>query len=512
MKKMKSILLILSCLVSTLLVSAQNTGKKMQYIKYEGRYGSNEGICLFKDGRFMLYGYATAVFGNYLFEKDYMLFYPDKDNRFEVYATQNKSIGDTTRINFAGFDRGRKTFVRFGTDSIHRVFNEDANCFNGPFVYELSNQITEFTLTGLMEEEGWYSGNPVESWTFKNKGQYNDFIFSYAAPKREYENFSAKMSFAENRSVIKLSNYGGDNGYFKNTPDEDEQRQWQEVLEMKNRYEQGRKAINNGVYANKHYRVSLPDLGEYTFDKATNQYISRDAAENEAYFRDNQYKDDRFLRHYVKLKPESRDTKDFAKNEVAGSSIFFTTCGEGAERSYYYKDLKKEPADGVDAPIPTTVAPVPMPNDPGSDTSEVTPSDTPLPDTLAPVIDTAIASASGTMPLSDTLAFESEPGRIRKEYKKDDITYLEEYENGELIRKEAWDMNKNKATVQYFKSGKLEKREEITNRYSLADEIIKTYNSKGKLIQRKVASLENTSIIYHIYDGNGKLLKVERPL
>ncbi|MEN5234041.1 hypothetical protein [Sphingobacterium faecium] len=33
-----------------------------------GRYGSNEGICLFDDDRFLLYGYATAVFGFYKFK------------------------------------------------------------------------------------------------------------------------------------------------------------------------------------------------------------------------------------------------------------------------------------------------------------------------------------------------------------------------------------------------------------------------------------------------------------
>lgn len=463
---MKLILTALSCLVAVLTVSAQHTDMDIRYKKYAGRYGGNDGICLFEDGRYMIYGYATAVFGSYSFDKEEMLFYPDKEDRFSVFATHNKSIGDSTRINFAGFDRRRDVFFRFGTDSIRRVFNKDANCFDGPFVYEPDRKPESFTLISVMDHEGWYNGDKVEAWTFGNTEQYNDFIFSYSPPKLLYEDFTGVMSFAENRYVIKLPDYGGDQGYYKNIPDEDEQRQWKEILDMKAGYDQQRKAVVNSIYANKHYKVFLPDSSNYHFDKSSNQYVSNNAAENEEYFRSNPYKDDRYLLRYSKLKHISKNNKDFHENEVSASSVFFTVCGEGSEHSYRYKSLTDDSSNREDGPI-RTIEPVSIPE------AEVS-------------------------------------GRSKKAYTKDGLNYSEEYENGQLVRREAWDMAKSKSTVQYFKEGKPYKREEITNRYSITEEIIKTYDKNGKLIQRKVASLENNAVIYHVYDGKGKLLKVER--
>lgn len=45
--------------------------KDPRYIQYAGGYGSNDGVYLFDDGTFILYGYATAVFGEYKFDKMY---------------------------------------------------------------------------------------------------------------------------------------------------------------------------------------------------------------------------------------------------------------------------------------------------------------------------------------------------------------------------------------------------------------------------------------------------------
>ena len=74
-------------------VYLQQGENQERYKEISGRYGSNDGICLFEDGTFMLYGYATAVFGHYGFEKDYLLFYTDKQDLFEIYAHQDPSLG-----------------------------------------------------------------------------------------------------------------------------------------------------------------------------------------------------------------------------------------------------------------------------------------------------------------------------------------------------------------------------------------------------------------------------------
>src|SRR5690606_28743770 len=117
-----------------------------RYRQISGRYGRNEGICVFEDGTFMLYGYATAVFGHFNFQNDRLLFYPDKPELFEVYGTLNKSLSDSTRINFVQFDGAERTFVKLGKESTRQVFNDGADCFDGPFVSVRPKALPAFSL------------------------------------------------------------------------------------------------------------------------------------------------------------------------------------------------------------------------------------------------------------------------------------------------------------------------------------------------------------------------------
>ncbi|AJW62033.1 hypothetical protein VO54_00544 [Elizabethkingia miricola] len=71
------IILILSLLYA-LNIFAQEKKKDPRYIQYARGYDSNDGVYLFDDGTFILYGYATAVFGEYNFDKDVLLFFPEK--------------------------------------------------------------------------------------------------------------------------------------------------------------------------------------------------------------------------------------------------------------------------------------------------------------------------------------------------------------------------------------------------------------------------------------------------
>lgn len=354
-------LALAAALFFSMTLSAQKNSPDARYRQYAGRYGSNSGVCLFEDGKFLMYGYATAVFGNYTFEKDYLLFYPDRQELFQVYAHRNKGIGDSVRIQFAGFERGT-TYVQFDKDSIRQVFNDDANCFDAPYVHQATGAPAIITLSNKLGETGWYRGQPNNSWRFPIAKGFNDLILVYNEPRREYEDFSAMLVTTKEGTILRLSNYGGDGGYGKQTPDNEEQKQWQEVLTRKEQYDEVKAAGTDTVYANKHYRMfPAPDELNYTFDAATNQYISKHAAENEDYFRQEQYKDDRYLKKYIRLQPDNKDSIRFAAGEVAAGSIFFTTCGEGAERSYHYDGYQVYPdlEEQTGAPVTTEPAPVP---------------------------------------------------------------------------------------------------------------------------------------------------------
>lgn len=331
---------------------------KDRYSQVSGRYGNSEGICLFEDSTFLLYGYATAVFGRYLFEKERILFYPDKPELFKVYGTQNKGIAKGIKINFINFEGNGRTFFQSDTDSIRQVFNDGANCFDAPFVVEESKVPETFLLIAAASDD-----EPpvvVNAFRYEHTGLYNDFMIVYSPSKRIYEPFSASFYKEAGRVLLSLSNFATVKGYYKNETDEDEQQQWAEVLGMKDQYNAEREKIKEGIFANEHYNTFWPERTAYDFDRAQNLYISKSAADNEAYFRQNAYSDDRFLRRFLPLVPKEKNKIDIAAMRLANASIFYTVCGEDAENVYHYKAL--DPPQEDRETIMETVAPVPLPD------------------------------------------------------------------------------------------------------------------------------------------------------
>jgi hypothetical protein len=309
------------------------------YKQVAGRYGGNDGICLFEDGTFMLYGYATIVLGNYQVEKNLLHFSPDKPELFEVYAAQNKNIGDSTRMHFLGFEEG-KTFARFNNDPSKRVFNDNANCFSAPYVYEAGTVPRQITLAHELMNEWEGNGSKTESRVFEIEKGSNDFILIYNEPKRYYEPFSAVIEkTADGDQVLRPSGNFGDRGIVKQIFDEDEKKQWREILEVKTEYYQSKAGRQQEVFANKHYKIfPRPDSLAYNYNALTNQYISKEAVTNEAYYRNNQYNDDRYLQKYTKVTGINASS---TVQQVAAGSIFYSACG-GDLPTYKYNGFNKE--------------------------------------------------------------------------------------------------------------------------------------------------------------------------
>lgn len=276
-----------------------------------GRYGGTDGVCLFEDGQFLLYGYATAVFGRYTIKKDHIFFYPDKPDLFQLFGYNNPQIRGTY-LTFVGFEEG-ETFARFDNDSTYRVFNEDANCFDPPFVKIRKNVPQSIALTAYTDQDS----SAYENWYYANEAGYNDFLLIYSKPRQEYQDFIGQI----NGNALKLSNYGGDQGYPKNKED----REWDDIILMKKQYNESlaRKDI---VLVNKHYATFFVDLSEYRLDTINNQYVVNNPKDNEEYFENSPYQDNRYLRKYVKIYSRANDQEKLNLDKIGDSSLFYTVC------------------------------------------------------------------------------------------------------------------------------------------------------------------------------------------
>lgn len=300
-----------------------------------GQYGDNSGICLFEYGKFLLYGYATSVFGSYIFEKDYLLFYPDEAPLFQLYGRYNANFKDSTRFNLAGFEGG-KTYVQFDNDSTHRVFNDKANCFSPPFVHQESKPVQ--SLKFIVQSQYMEDDSTYQVFQYTNAGKFNDFIAAYNKPQRARQNFSAYLYLAEgNKLAIRLSNYGGERGFLRENQDGSNQEHWNEILAMKKDYDQSNYTDPTEIFSNAHYTIFYPDLEQYILDPVTKRYISKFASDNEAFFAGNPEQDDRYLNKYIRQGLSSLQDERFDKSKLAKTSLFFTSCDE-PEKSYHYEN------------------------------------------------------------------------------------------------------------------------------------------------------------------------------
>lgn len=290
---------------------------------YIGRYGSSDGICIFEDGKFLLYGYATMVFGNYKLDGSKIEFRPYRRDLFEFYGNRNPQLENgKTRWHFVGFERGN-TFVKFDEDSVQRVFNVGANCFSSPFIHNHDETVKAIT---LIEEKEGFDGNSYLNWQFTN-ADCNDFIIVYNEVKYENEDFFGTIE----DGVLRISNYGGDSGYKKHQDDHE----WDDIISMKKEYE-NYQGNDQAVYANREFANFQMDSSRYTLELSTNQYMVADTTINAAYYKDSPYQDDRILRKFDKMERKSASNKVLESNGIAHSTIFYTTC-EDVENSYRYK-------------------------------------------------------------------------------------------------------------------------------------------------------------------------------
>lgn len=341
--------LMLMIFASSFLFGQQNSDKR--YKELAGRYGGNDGICLFEDGTYMLYGYATAIFGTYTFEKDQLNFNPDKQELFIIFGSQNPTLGNSARLYFSGFERGA-TAVQFDQEKPRAVFNDDANCFASPYVYETKTKPAQIILSDFVDGT-WQQSK------FTIPKEYNDLAIVHSVASRYEEDFTGILKSEGKTKVLTISM--SDRGFKKSDEDKNDNN-WREILQMKSEYYLAKDSQKNGVFFNKHYQnFPTPSSSTYTLNQKTNQFISKNAEDNEAYFRNDQYNDNRYLRKYLKVEGQIITDQTFNKNNISTKSLFFTTCDEGSEKSYKYDGIKEYEDKNDDRQPMRTLEPVPVP-------------------------------------------------------------------------------------------------------------------------------------------------------
>ncbi|WP_300597877.1 hypothetical protein [Niabella sp.] len=327
------------------------------YKNIQGRYGgTSDGIYLFEDSSFLLYGYATMVFGKYNIEKELLSFYPDKPEQvFTVYARNDKTIKGI-RLAFGGFERGT-TLIRFDEAPVKRVFNKNANCFSAPFVYDTAYHPKQIALSHHLEALWRLPETKKEPGSFRFPVTHNDYILVYHQPDRYHDPFKGRILTKEGILLLETTLTSRQFEKQEEAPDNLE-----EVTQLKTAYEQSRRNETVIMYTNDRYRpFEEPDTADYTYDGASNQYISKevfDKKKDYTLYKSEDYNADLVLRKYTRIKLEAIE-KIHNAEKTDPHSLFYTTCEE-PEKSYKYNNIKETAIDDKVAPVPTLAAPVPV--------------------------------------------------------------------------------------------------------------------------------------------------------
>ncbi|NML37213.1 hypothetical protein HHL17_08370 [Chitinophaga sp. G-6-1-13] len=322
------------------MLSLMSDGASAQSIA--GRYGGvQDGICIFGDGRYFLYGYATLAPGTYHVEKDRIRFVPDKPvNTFIVFARENKDLHDSVRMYFNGFERGQ-TFLQLNNGKTRRVFNEHANCFNQPYIYEEAAVPSEITFSHVTDDYGVLKTDKNTE-IYRPDKKFNDFVFLYQKPNRYQEPFVGVITKEEGVAVLQTSLTSRK---FPMEPNDKESEEMKAYV--------GKEKVGEDVlYANRFYKLLTEiDTSEYVYDPRTHQYTAHGTKPEELIA---EYSDVRILYKYEPLMPVLKENRTPGK--IDQPPVFYTTCEE-PEKSYRYKPFDK-PSASPDGPLPTTTAPV----------------------------------------------------------------------------------------------------------------------------------------------------------
>lgn len=317
---------------------AQTNNNKAQLKALAGRYGGNDGICLFEDGTYFIYGYATIIFGNYTVNNNTLHFTPDKPETFTVFASHNKNIGNKKRVHFLGFEEGH-TFVRFNQDSLQKVFNQEANCFNYPYVYETEKDINRLTLVYKTKNNGEDTVNSYAQQVFDTGTGNNDFIVMFNEPHLYYEPFSASLSKVDGIYYLSPNANFGDRKIAQQKIGSQEQEDWKEILDMRKNYYFEKEVVQEHIFANKHYKLFYNASPEaYTFDASMNLYIGSWITEKENVYHTHDYNDLSALLKYNRVKAGEFTILKTLPASIAAGQVFYSSCNP-VFPVYKYKDL-----------------------------------------------------------------------------------------------------------------------------------------------------------------------------
>lgn len=364
---MKKYLLILTLLfINKAFAQQENRMTK----NTSGRYvqGSQNGIYIYDDGSFALFGYATLVLGQYTLSDNQINFIPHIPKQvFTVLGRKNTNVKSGVKLTFtSGFLNDGPTYIKFDDDSLMNTFQEDYDGGEPYYVIKLTQSPKTLTLAQNTINHLYQNNTNI----FNLDHHFNDFLLFYNKTISEQKPFSATLK-TENGETILQSRWGD---FRKNETGADAEfdtfisnykKQQETGKEAKEFYFNNELKTANGFsYLSEEFSVF--DISNYILDESSNKFIRKDIYKKGTDYTNAvvaDYHDESYLLKYDYIKVVEQTLTDFGKVKISPKALFKKASqnqnGNGSEREKKSTlPLIMEPLNTLEPEYPTKVEPV----------------------------------------------------------------------------------------------------------------------------------------------------------
>ncbi|KUY20158.1 hypothetical protein BAZ12_09230 [Elizabethkingia miricola] len=316
--KIKIRLYIIFFLMSGVLIPAQYKNTDV-----EGVYnGGGTSFIIKQDNTFLVVAMGTLIKGTWGIDKNIMTLTPkNPDAPFYLYARKNPDIKGGMRLMISGNDSANDIYMGTFPNKMKRLFNEEANCFDYPYVHQSKELPKILTFIDRTKSDNPYQAQAQNMMQHFQTAGYNDFIVQYMSPNLYHNPFrfeikkeGLKSLFDTDSKIIKKQNL---KEFFKN---EKELQFLEDSFDMA--YNTDSKLVNYAYNTNDDMSEKI-DIAQYKYDPVRNVYVNPYAPSKSLNYKSDDFHYTDVLMKFDRIKSENKTVPDF---KPLSGSVFVAKC------------------------------------------------------------------------------------------------------------------------------------------------------------------------------------------
>lgn len=283
---------------------------------------SDAAFVINKNKTFLVMAYGTLIKGTWSIKKDLIELKPQNpDAKFYVYARKNPNIKTGMRIGFSGDKIGNSgILVGEFPNKMQPLFNEDANCFDFPYVHVFKEKPATLS---LLEEQNYENEMGVEIpkliYNFPT-GDYNDFIVQHMQDGLYHNDFIFKMT-KDGSSLVDDSGKPLRKSTVKEAFPHEEELKFMEGA-FNRAFDADYKLVNNAYNTHDDMDQEI-DLEYYKYDAQKNVYVNPAVPAKQLNYKSEDYHYNEVLMKFDKIKGTSQPQ---VAVKPLSNSIFTAKC------------------------------------------------------------------------------------------------------------------------------------------------------------------------------------------